>query len=472
MTLRLRLVLLVGVVVVASLAAVFFGSSRLVRIEIQKLEEVTRSSEAPAQPARRAIREAIAEHHAARGWADVQPLLARLQREHSPARPLLLVEARARLIGASSLPPGGVRLATRGADGLVVEYTVQGAPVRVMVFPEPVDGLGQSLPAQLFVVPEWRQQPLVVSRTIDRRLLLMIGGIGALALAATALIARTVVRPIEQLQAAVQRLSRGALGEQVTALSGDEVGALADAFNTMSAQLARDDAMRRNMVNDVAHELRTPLTRMLCAVEAVQDGLRRADAGTLTTLHDDLTLLQRLVEDLETLALAESGKLPLHLQAVDVAADVGKWVAAQPDGDRARIDLAIPRDLVIAADRIRFQQIIANLVRNALRHGGPVTRVCIAAERTSDGVQLSVSDKGPGIDAAHLPYVFDRFYRGDAARGRSTGGSGLGLAIVKHLVELHGGRVTVGNTPGAGATFRVQFGESAAGHAGAAPPRR
>ncbi len=206
-----------------------------------------------------------------------------------------------------------------------------------MVLPEPVDGLGQSLPAQLFVVPEWRQQPLVVSRTIDRRLLLMIGGIGALALAATALIARRVVRPIEQLQAAVQRLSRGALGEQVTAVSGDEVGALAAAFNTMSAQLARDDTMRRNMVNDVAHELRTPLTRMLCAVEAVQDGLRRADAGTLTALHDDLTLLQRLVEDLETLALAESGKLPLHLQALDVADEVGRWVHGAA-GRRSRTD--------------------------------------------------------------------------------------------------------------------------------------
>lgn len=443
MTLRLRLVLLVGTVIAASLAAIFLGSSRLVRIEIQKLES-PESPEVPARGAKHAVADAIATHYEASGWNDIQPLLARLQRDHTPGRALLLVSERTNLLAASSLPAGGVRLLPRGPSGLVVEYDVKNAPVRVMVYPEPS---GQ-IPATLYLVPEWRRQPLVVSQSLNRRLLWMIGGIGVFALLATMVIARQVVRPVEQLQQAVQKVSRGALGEQVTPTSRDEVGDLAVAFNAMSTQLARDDAMRRNMVNDVAHELRTPLTRMLCAVEAAQDGLRPTDGAVLSALHDDLTLLQRLVEDLETLALAEAGKLPLNREAMDLGEHVGRWVQSQPDDDRARIDLHVPSGLVVSGDRVRIQQVLANLVRNALAHGGSTARVRVSADRTGDGVRLTVADDGSGIDAAHLPYVFDRFYRADAARGRATGGSGLGLAIVKQLVELHGGRVSVESVPG------------------------
>lgn len=457
MTLRLRLVLLVGTVIVGSLAAIFLGSSRLVRIEIQKLESPNPTQEPPRE-ARHAIATAIAAHYSAHGWNDIGPLLARLQRDHVAGRELLLVSGRTDLLAASSLPPGGVRLLPRGASGLVVEYDVQDAPVRVMVYPEPLG----DVPATLFMVPEWRRQPLVVTRSLNRRLLWMIGGIGALALLATLVIARQVVRPVEQLQRAVQKVSNGALGEQVTPASRDEVGQLAATFNAMSAQLARDDAMRRNMVNDVAHELRTPLTRMLCAVEAAQDGLRPTDGVVLSALHDDLTLLQRLVEDLETLALAESGKLPLHREPVDLADDVTRWLEAQPDDDRARIDLQVAAGLVINGDRVRLQQILANLVRNALAHGGADARVRVSADRTGDGIRLTVADDGSGIDPAHLPYVFDRFYRADAARGRGAGGSGLGLAIVKQLVELHGGRVSVESAPGRFTAFQVELPASTA----------
>ena len=460
MTLRMRLMLLVGVVVVASLAAVFFGSSRLVRVEIQRLEQGDTPPDGPPRAARQAIRTSIVAHHAAHGWTGIDALLQRLQREHSPARELLLAKDRTTLIGASSLPSGGARLSPRGPDGVVVEYTVQGAPVRVMVFPEPGDEM-QALAAALYVIPEWRRQPLALSRTINQRLLLMVAGIGALALLATAFIARTIVRPIERLQSAAREIARGSLGTQVPPGSGDEVGNLAAAFNAMSAQLARDDVMRRNMVNDVAHELRTPLTRMRCTVESVQDGLRAADASVLEALHDDLGVLQRLVEDLETLALAESGKLPLHPEPLDVGAEIARWISAQPATDRARIDLAPGNGLAVRLDRVRFQQIVANLVRNALVHGGPAARIHVAAERAGAAVHVSVSDDGPGIEPAHLPHVFDRFYRVDAARGRHTGGSGLGLAIVKQLVELQGGSVGAQSGPGRGTTFVVSFGLAA-----------
>ena len=452
MTLRLRLVLLVGAVIVGSLAAIFFGSSRLVRIEIQKLESLS-PPEDPARNARHVIATALASHYKANGWNDIQPLLTRLQQVYVPGRVLLLVSGRTDLVAASSLPPGGVRLLPRGANGLVAEYDVQGSPVRVMVYPEPAG----EVPATLFMVPEWRRQPLVVTRSLNRRLLWMIAGIGALALLATVIIARQIVRPVEQLQRAVQQVSRGALGEQVTPTTHDEVGQLASAFNAMSAQLARDDAMRRNMVNDVAHELRTPLTRMLCAVEAAQDGLRPTDGGVLTALHDDLTLLKRLVEDLETLALAEAGKLPLHSEPIDLANDVTRWVDAQSDDDRARIDLQVSPGLVVSGDRVRIQQILANLVRNALAHGGVTARVRVSADRRGDAIRLTVADDGSGIDPAHLPYVFDRFYRADVARGRGAGGSGLGLAIVQRLVELHRGCVSVESVPARFTAFHVDL---------------
>ena len=453
MNLRLRLVLLVGAVLVASLAAVFFGSSRLVRVEIQKLEDAHKATGAAERAARHAIRAAIEAHYVARGWSDADALLQRLRSEHSPGRELLVVAGRSHLIAASSVPPGGVRLTPRGADALVVEYTVRNTPVRVMVFP---DG-DVTTAASLYVIPEWRRQPIVVGRSINRRLLWMIAGVGLLALLATALIARAIVLPVERLQAAVQKVAGGELGEQVQVPASGEIGALASAFNSMSVQLARDAAMRRNMVNDVAHELRTPLTRMLCAVEAVQDGLRSPDAGAMSALHDDLTLLQRLVEDLETLALAESGKLPLHPERVDVAGDIARWARAQPEAQHKRIDLAAAPEVFARVDRVRFQQIIANLVRNALLHGGPAARVRIAAEQTHHAVRVSVSDDGVGIDPVHLPHVFDRFYRADGARSRGTGGSGLGLAIAKQLVELHRGRIAVESEPQRGTTFVIEL---------------
>jgi signal transduction histidine kinase len=453
MTLRVRLMALVGTVVVASMAAVFVGSSRLVRLEIEKLEQRTNAPPQGRGVDLRAIRSAITRHYQASGWDGIADVLRELRNHHAPDHELLLVGSGARLIAASQLPAGGLRLSERGPGRVALDYTVQNSPVRLMVGAdvETIDGT----PASLYVLPPWRQNTEAAPGRVDAWLLLVVAVVGALALAATAVIAHRVVHPLEELHTAVRKMQRGELGGHVAVSSQNEIGKLASAFNAMSAQLARDEVTRRNLMNDVAHELRTPLTRLICTVEAVQDGLRVSDAGAWSSLHADLSLLQRLVEDLQTLALAESGRLPLHVETVDVADSVRRWIQTQPEAEQRRISLELEPGCTFQADPARLQQILANLVRNALLHGGPDVRVSIIARRVAHGVELTVADDGVGISQEYLPYVFDRFYRGDASRARHTGGSGLGLAIVKQLVELHHGTIAVVSGPGGGVTFTI-----------------
>jgi two-component system sensor histidine kinase BaeS len=160
-------------------------------------------------------------------------------------------------------------------------------------------------------------------------------------------------------------------------------------------------------------------------------------------------ILQRLVDDLQTLALAEAGKLPLHIERLDLREELERFARVDP-----RVHVHVEDDSFVQADRVRLQQIVSNLVINALAHIGPNGRVDITAE----GTRITVSDDGPGIAAEDLAHIFDRFYRADASRTRTTGGAGLGLTIVRQLVEVQGGRVRVEGGEGRGCTFRVDFG--------------
>ncbi len=459
MTLRTRLLLSVGAVVLASLAAVFFVSTRVVTLQLEQLKTVGPES----APDMRPIAAALDRHYAAHGWRNVQPLLARLRDAHGGGdRELLLLGRDGRLIAASSLPDGGVEVSRRGAR-LELTYEMDGGPTQVMVRGmETAVGPEASPLATVYLVPRWRSPASEAARAVNRWLLIVVAATGLAALLFTAALARRIVRPLEQLHEAVQRVEAGALGHQVAVSSNDEVGRLARAFNAMSAQLARDEVLRRNMVDDVAHELRTPLTNLICSVEALQDGLRAPTAPVIGSLHDDLILLQRLVDDLQTLTLAEAGKLPLHREPLDVREEIARSVRSQ--GERPRIRVGIEDGLVVFADRLRFQQILANLLRNAMTHGAAEGRVEVTARATRGGVELIVSDDGPGIAPEHLPHIFDRFYRADPSRARATGGAGLGLAIVKNLVELHGGHIEARSAPGHGAEFQIYLpGGGAAG---------
>jgi signal transduction histidine kinase len=451
-SLRLRLILAVAAVVLASIVAVALSSSRMVRIEF---ERTTRDEPPPGRTDPRALT-ALAAHYREHGWKGAESLLRTLRYDHFENHDLLLLDAQDRLVAATA-PVRNVRVKRRG-ERLEAEYDLRGHAARIMLNgPISVTGSDGARLATLLMVPRQSRRNNAALQKVNRGLLAIVSAVGILALLSTALLARSIVRPVEQLQHAVSRIESGDLGHRVEVSSRDELGRLAQAFNAMSGELARDRILRRSLVDDVAHELRTPLTNLICTVEAIQDGLRTPDARVLDSLHDDLMLLQRLVDDLQTLSLAEAGTLPLHREPVRVRELVERFVLSQPEAARSRITIDVPDDLRLEVDRMRFQQILGNLIVNALAHGGPTGRIEVFAGAHTGRVTLAVRDNGPGIAPEHLPHVFDRFYRADPSRDRSTGGAGLGLAIVKNLVELHGARIEVQSELGEGSTFRIVF---------------
>lgn len=286
------------------------------------------------------------------------------------------------------------------------------------------------------------------------------GSVALLAVVLTVGFARRILRPVAALTSAVRRMESGDLEARVPARGDDELAGLAHAFNTMADRRVEDEEQRRRLVTDLAHELRTPLGNVLGYLEAAQDGVMPVTDELVGSLHEEAMLLQRLVDDLQTLSLAEAGRLALHLEPVDVAG-LAESVAkahrarAAAEGLTLQVNAAPGPGPLVEADPERLRQALGNLVSNALRHtpkGGDVT---LRVRVEDEAVVVEVQDTGEGIDPEHLPRVFDRFWRADASRSRGTGGSGLGLAICNRLVDSHGGSVTATSTPGNGSTFTV-----------------
>ncbi len=280
---------------------------------------------------------------------------------------------------------------------------------------------------------------------------------GAVAIVITLFVSRRIVQPVESLTAAARQMEKGDLTTRVHVKSSDEIGQLAAAFNAMADGLAKQEQLRRNMVSDVAHELRTPLTNLRGYLEAAKDGLVQPDEALVNNLHEEAMLLSRLVNDLQELALADAGQLHLECQPVSVG-DVAQALVEvlSPLASARDVSLAVhlPDDLpLVQADPHRVRQVLRNLFNNALDFAPRGGQVTLTARADGKWMTVQVRDTGPGIKPAHLPYVFERFYRADPSRTRATGGAGLGLAIVKQLVEAHGGRVWVESEPGAGAAF-------------------
>ena len=281
---------------------------------------------------------------------------------------------------------------------------------------------------------------------------------GTLALVAAAVVARGLTTPLRRLSRAADALARGDLGQRVAVRGHDEVAEMGWAFNSMAASLEAVAEQRRQMTADIAHELRTPLSIVQGELEALLDGVYPLTTASVEPIYQETRLLSRLVADLRELALAEAGELRLERAPTDLGALAEQAVAGfqRPAADEgvtltSEIALDLPT-LDVDPDRVR--QVLANLLDNALRHTPAGGRVTVQAlPHNSDGVLISVRDTGPGIAPADLPHVFDRFYRGDRSRARSSGGTGLGLAIARSLVQAHGGRMWVESAPGKGAAF-------------------
>jgi len=226
--------------------------------------------------------------------------------------------------------------------------------------------------------------------------------------------------------------------------------------------LERADRQRRNLTADVAHELRNPLHIIQGNLEGILDQVYEPTAEHVGATLEESRLLARLVEDLRTLSLAEAGQLPLTWEPVDVAellADVHTSFSGQAEYMGLDLRVETGDDLpTIAGDVGRLNQALGNLMANALRHTPPGGSITLQAEPIQEGVRIVVQDTGEGIPAEDLPYIFDRFWRGDRARSHAGGaGSGLGLAIARQLAQAHGGAVGVESEPGQGTTFRIEL---------------
>jgi len=322
-------------------------------------------------------------------------------------------------------PPGGPRLYDRGSyRGRFVGLAIF---VWILVVAAMAGSVAVSKSAATFVV---------------------LGGLAFVLIAVVGRIANRVGAVME----AADRVAGGDYNVHVREVGPSSVRAMARSFNTMTERLKNHDRVRRDLMADVAHELRTPLTVIQGKLEGLIDGVYPRDTGQLQQLLDETRVLSRLVEDLRTLALSESGALKLQREPADLAALARDAAAAfGPDAASRGVALSVDAPQEIApldVDPIRIREIIGNLVSNALRHtpkGGSVT---VRAGDDRKRVEVSVRDTGSGMSPEDLAHAFDRFYKGAASRG-----SGLGLTIAKNLVAAHGGDIRAASEPGRGTTI-------------------
>ena len=291
---------------------------------------------------------------------------------------------------------------------------------------------------------------------------LLIAGIAAIVVTMAALAAAPlsalVTRSLRSLTVAVRSIRDGNLDVRVDATSPTEVAELADSFNDMSEELARADVRRRQLTADVAHELRSPLTNILGHLDAIEDGVIEPTADEVKVITSEAVRLAHLVEDLQTLAALDEETLSLDLAPADMDEVVDTAIAARRSRAREQ-EITLAREGSsggeAAIDRTRFDQILGNVLDNALEHtptGGTVT---VEVVDSDNAVHVTVADTGPGIDPAALPYVFDRLSRADPSRSPGNGGRGLGLAIARALARAHGGDVTAANNDTRGARFTI-----------------
>ena len=469
-SLRARLLLLAVAVTGVALVTAALVSRLAVRTEFQRLESRVRGKSLSDAAELLSARLAATDAPALRDSVAMDSALSRIARPLD--QNLLLVDSTGRVLAASTPELRAARVRFR-ADGVTEVNRAgvhQGVPTlrHVMIaaarpaIVRAADGsaLGTLLPFPRDPGPGLERETGFLP-AVNRWLLYAVLGAGLLALLLSLALSRRILGPVEELTRAARRMESGDLGQRIAIRSRDEIGELAHAFNAMAASLERTESLRRALVTDVAHELRTPLTNLRCQIEALEDGLTPVTPEGLRSLLEEIAFLTRLVNDLQDLALAEAGQLPLHRAPVDLGRAVAEAlgaIAARAAGRRItlvpRVASGLPGALV---DPLRLGQILRNLLENALTHSPDGGEIAVDATRAGDHLEVSVSDAGTGIAPEHLPHVFDRFYRADPSRARSSGGAGLGLAIVRQLALAHGGSIRAESPPGSGARFTLSL---------------
>ncbi|MCK4725236.1 MAG: HAMP domain-containing protein, partial [Anaerolineales bacterium] len=275
------------------------------------------------------------------------------------------------------------------------------------------------------------------------------------------LLSSRLLKPVRALTQAAEDLSEGDLTKRVAIQGNDELAVLGRTFNQMASSLENSEQSRRAMTADIAHELRTPLAVQRAQIEAIQDGIYPTTDENLAALLEQNVLLTRLVADLRTLALADSGQLQLER----IPTDLGKLTSKvtdrfKPQAAEMGVEIKFKSQgscKEINVDSGRVEQIIGNLISNALRYTPENSWVKINLDCSYELAVLTVRDNGAGIPEDAQEQIFERFYRADHSRSRTEGGTGLGLAIARQLAEIQGGELTASNHPEGGAEFRLTF---------------
>lgn len=285
-------------------------------------------------------------------------------------------------------------------------------------------------------------------------------GVGLVGLLLLVRLLLRITTPVGELMEAVGRVEAGDYAARAVERGPAEVRALIRAFNAMAEQLQLTETQRRDLLADVTHELRTPLTIIQGNLEGLLDGIYPRDEAHLAAILEDTRVLARLIDDLRTLAQAESGALPLYREPTDFGVLIGETVASfRPQAEAAGVEVRAVVDEempLLDLDPVRMREVLANLIANALRYTPPGGRVCVTGQghQAEQRVVISVSDTGTGISPEILPHIFERFYKsGDSP------GTGLGLAIARNLVISHGGEISAqSNSASApGTTIRISL---------------
>lgn len=402
------------------------------------------------------------------GWNDAQSILAQIT--DLTGQQLLLLDSNNKLIASAPINMQNATLQLLPGNKLnIQQHIISGDEAGVrhldLVNPPKID-LQTSEGTKIGSLIEAPIPPLPATSanfmTAMNRMLLPATLISiVIALIAAVFLANKIVRPIDLLTHAVQKMGDGDLSSRVNITSKDEVGTLSMAFNAMADRIEKSEQLRRNLVNDIAHELRTPLTSIRCMLESLQDGISNPTPELINSIHEESMLLNQIIDDLQELALAEAGKLKLNLQSVSLSDSLNQAVTSLQQNANLNgviIKLNVPKYLLdVYADPVRIGQVIRILLTNAITHTPRGGQVKISAQLKGQGIEIVVSDTGIGINPEHLPFIFERFYRADSSRNRATGGAGLGLAIAKQIVQMHGGSISAESVKGEGTTIRISI---------------
>jgi histidine kinase len=268
---------------------------------------------------------------------------------------------------------------------------------------------------------------------------------------------RLILRPLKEITQSSQRIANGHYDERIAVPNSDELAAVAINFNQMAEALERIEQQRIALIGNVSHELRTPLTGIEGYLEGVMDGVMPNDTETFAQMYQEVRRLRRLVDDLQALSRVEAGQISLRLEPFDLIPVIERIInQLQPQAmaESLTVKFEGPATQSVCADPDRTAQVLLNLIGNAIRYTPEGGRVTIKVSRQQRLVQMMVQDTGIGIPAESLPYIFERFYRVEQSRSRSSGGSGIGLTIARHLAWAMGGELTAASDgPGTGSTF-------------------